>query len=457
MGLRFRRSIKLAPGVRVNVSKSGPSVSVGGRGATLNSSGRGTTSTLGIPGTGVSVRSPARSSRQTSPTGRMTGLTAKELREREFQANSARIEQEEAEYQHRLDSWRKMPPIVSRDEWSAVLIARAFTPSPPPTAPDSDSARASYAERVKKEAKARTAPGVARGTLEFLVRLFCAAVGVFLAREFLILFPQSTYSGWLASLARLGLFVGGAVVPYVLAERFLSRKRRALVAEDVESKLNTEWPDERQRLSEEFDKILERFSQSERRAQEEWNNLEKQRISRVQALLDGDVAIVTEELEQRFSQTDLPYELSTTVSVPEATSCYVNLDLPEIEDFVAETSTKALKSGKVTERKRKQSDMFADYASVAVGLGFYVTGNAFAVAPSIAAVHVAAYTQRISKRTGNIEDQYVYAVKIERDHFCELNFQRLDPVAALEEFDHVVSRKATGYLGTIDVPDWRDF
>jgi Protein of unknown function (DUF4236) len=54
MGLRFRQSFKLFPGVRLNLSAGGPSVSFGVPGATLNIGPRGVRSTLGIPGTGLS-------------------------------------------------------------------------------------------------------------------------------------------------------------------------------------------------------------------------------------------------------------------------------------------------------------------------------------------------------------------------------------------------------------------
>ncbi len=53
MGFRFRKSIKILPGVRINLSKSGPSLSIGGRGASVNVGGRGARLTLGIPGTGL--------------------------------------------------------------------------------------------------------------------------------------------------------------------------------------------------------------------------------------------------------------------------------------------------------------------------------------------------------------------------------------------------------------------
>ena len=55
MGLRFRKSIKIAPGVKLNINKKSCSVTVGKRGAhyTINSKGKHTAS-VGIPGTGLS-------------------------------------------------------------------------------------------------------------------------------------------------------------------------------------------------------------------------------------------------------------------------------------------------------------------------------------------------------------------------------------------------------------------
>lgn len=55
MGLRYRKSIKIAPGVRLNLNKKSVGVSVGGKGFryTVNSKGQ-TTKTVGIPGTGLS-------------------------------------------------------------------------------------------------------------------------------------------------------------------------------------------------------------------------------------------------------------------------------------------------------------------------------------------------------------------------------------------------------------------
>lgn len=60
MGFRFRRRVSIIPGVWLNLSKSGISTSLGGRGLTYNLSKRGTRKTVGLPGTGLSWRSPTK-------------------------------------------------------------------------------------------------------------------------------------------------------------------------------------------------------------------------------------------------------------------------------------------------------------------------------------------------------------------------------------------------------------
>lgn len=56
MALRFQRRIKIAPGLRVNISKSGLGVSVGPRGAAVSVGSRGVHSHVAIAGTGLRHR-----------------------------------------------------------------------------------------------------------------------------------------------------------------------------------------------------------------------------------------------------------------------------------------------------------------------------------------------------------------------------------------------------------------
>lgn len=67
MGLRFRKSFKIAPGIRVNLNKKSTSITFGKKGFhyTVSSSGRKTAS-VGIPGTGLSY-SATTSARKKQP------------------------------------------------------------------------------------------------------------------------------------------------------------------------------------------------------------------------------------------------------------------------------------------------------------------------------------------------------------------------------------------------------
>jgi uncharacterized protein DUF4236 len=63
MGFRFRKSIKVLPGIRLNVGRKGiNSLSIGGRGATTNIGKHGAHTTYSIPGTGISYRTGSRKS-----------------------------------------------------------------------------------------------------------------------------------------------------------------------------------------------------------------------------------------------------------------------------------------------------------------------------------------------------------------------------------------------------------
>jgi hypothetical protein len=75
MGLRFRRSVRIVPGVRLNFSRGGLSTTIGRRGATMTFGRQGTHLNVGLPGSGLSYRTrispaPGSSSRSQPAPGR---------------------------------------------------------------------------------------------------------------------------------------------------------------------------------------------------------------------------------------------------------------------------------------------------------------------------------------------------------------------------------------------------
>ena len=53
MAWKYRKRIKIAPGVTINVSRSGVSTTIGTKGASVNIGKNGTYLNTGIPGTGI--------------------------------------------------------------------------------------------------------------------------------------------------------------------------------------------------------------------------------------------------------------------------------------------------------------------------------------------------------------------------------------------------------------------
>jgi hypothetical protein len=77
MGWRFRRGVRVLPGVRLNISKRGlSSVSIGRRGLTLNVSRRGMRETVGLPGTGLSYTTPTQHPSTSAETEHVIGWLA---------------------------------------------------------------------------------------------------------------------------------------------------------------------------------------------------------------------------------------------------------------------------------------------------------------------------------------------------------------------------------------------
>lgn len=66
MALRFRRTLKIAPGVRLNLTKTGVSARVGPRGAGVTVGTSGTTVSAGLPGSGLHLSKKLPRRRQTA-------------------------------------------------------------------------------------------------------------------------------------------------------------------------------------------------------------------------------------------------------------------------------------------------------------------------------------------------------------------------------------------------------
>jgi hypothetical protein len=94
MGFRFQKRITIFPGLRLNLSKRGASVSVGRRGAWFNFGGRnGKSVTLGLPGTGLSYRASAGKSHEPAREEITPAFTDADVRDLSAKARQAMREE----------------------------------------------------------------------------------------------------------------------------------------------------------------------------------------------------------------------------------------------------------------------------------------------------------------------------------------------------------------------------
>jgi hypothetical protein len=123
MGFRFSRRVSILPGLKLNLSGSGVSLSAGVRGAHINLGSRGLYGSAGIPGTGLSYRqrldSSSRSYDRPSVERRLSARQWEALQRRQEQEEKAQeaqqtIDDQWEQYQQMLHFWKPLPEISSR-------------------------------------------------------------------------------------------------------------------------------------------------------------------------------------------------------------------------------------------------------------------------------------------------------------------------------------------------------
>lgn len=131
MGLRFRKSIKICKGVRVNFGKTGASLSVGTNGCrySMHTSGRRTAS-VGIPGTGLYYTQSVGGTRQYKSTAHTRKQQIQQQKAAQQKAKADQIQQNAllvAEYENYLDLIRSVhkecEPAI---DWKNIIL------TPPP-------------------------------------------------------------------------------------------------------------------------------------------------------------------------------------------------------------------------------------------------------------------------------------------------------------------------------------
>lgn len=377
MALRFRRSVKLAPGIRMNLSGSGVSWSLGPRGASIGIGKRGTFLNTGIPGTGLYARQSLTSA-SSRPTGRaappaetvnvklsvtveddgsITFTDAGGSPVSGYLVDQAKKQQGEAIRAMIQDACDRINQRVE-----AVAELHLDTPSP--------------STRVMLEASPFTRP---RPTP-----------------------PAKVQLGFIAKL-----------IP--------SKVRKV-------DEINN-------RAMDNHDMDMDRWTEDKHAH----DAAERARLALFTSSQQGDPVAMEEFFSKVLEDIVWPRETLVSFEVlDEGSGLAFDVDLPEVEDMPNKTATVPQRGYKLTIKELGPVKVQKLYAQHVHSIAFRLLGEAFAMLPTVQQVVLSGYSQRPDPATGHAKDDYLLSVRITRDQWEKINFQQLglvDVVASLDQFE----------------------
>lgn len=389
MGLRFRKSINIIPGVRLNLSNGTPSLSVGPRGASLSIGSRGTFANLGLPGTSLSYRTrldrAARSGGGNRTVNDPNLTKALEQKAAELMALVTAIRNI-----HELTpdpqtgiSWSALESLYLQSRLAPFQVPAPVRPEKPeyqqlPEEPDENDGVSFLGKWFESEsAKAeRHAKNVQRWKQELIDT----------ERENTLL--QHRYQQQRAA----------------WAEQYANWK---FDAQEHQAQLTTTQSDARHQFL-------------------------------------TDTAFFESHLAGVLAATEWPRETLVAFEVkPELSTVILDVDLAEVEDFPDKIYSVNSSRTELTEKPMTQKAMRENYARHVHGCLFRLAGIVLHTLP-FENVIVSGFTQRVSKRTGYLEDEYILSCKCDRRQMASINFagiENVDPIEAIGE--HRVIRKMT--------------
>jgi hypothetical protein len=417
MAFRFRKSVKIMPGVRLNISKGGLSTSFGVRGASATIGKRGLYANAGLPGTGISYRNRIDGGGSSRSSARSEYRSmAQLLREQERAAGRLAAAEEHAAHDAHLEALRSVlgARVTEPFPWQRVeaplgpYVSAPFAPAEPDFSP----------ETIAREATQQI-PRWGWGLAATLV-LFMAlgAAGTWLMVVMGVLGGWLAWQAWQVTTRRADL------------QARLLTERRAEHAAAVNATRQAHEADEAQRA-------------------DEWREAEQFRQSLATAVDREDPEPLAALLSEELSNEDLPVPLVFELEFENTSAVRIELALPSLDE-VPEQRTQLTKTGKVSYRKMAQRDRTAIYTDLCCGLALRLVHETFRVLPMVEQVELFGTTEGIEAATGLDQEFIALHLPASREEFLRLDLDRVEAVAAVEGLGGTFSCNRRGELQPID-------
>lgn len=400
MGFRYRKSINIIPGLRVNFSNGSPSFSIGPKGASVSVGKRGTYANLGLPGTDLSYHTRLDKAAH-APSRSIDVDTLAQCREQ--------LERKALSLQEAINSItniHELTPDPSQGMTISELVAAYWRKQfDEPNLP----------EPVRPE-KPILAPPPPEPTSD-------EGVGIL--------------SKWLES----------AHTRQLRHEANQHRWERDMLA----------WQSEQELIKLRYQQ--QRMTWAEQYAQWQSETTERQKLKENRSnktpldLVLADTVYFEQRLNQALQETIWPRETWVSYQVETAQSTvFLDVDLPEIEVMPDRLYVINAKGSELIEKPFSQKHLRETYARHVHGCLLRLAGIVLSTLP-FEHVVVSGFTQHLNKKTGYQEEEYILSCKFNRSGMLGLNYNNLsqiDPIAALEQFHVVRKMTATCIFHAID-------
>lgn len=406
MGFRFRKSLKILPGVRVNAGFGGLGLNLGARGASISLNKQGLYGNTSIPGTGISFREKISSNsrsekaiKQQQLAEQVQASTQNLVLDLLSEGNIVYKDKDGNEIDKKIvtELWKQKSDILINWLESEVekindidLITTIHYDMPKPyNEPQLEELEFDKEKPSKPQKKEVNKPS-------FLKSLF---------------FPSSK-------------------------QKYQTDLKNAEInfqnqTEQYQMNLQT-WENEKNEFKKAQNELKANFSN----------------------LIRTDINTMSEYLEKVLQGLDWARETLVSYDINNSTNTvYIDIDLPEIEDIPQRTASIAATGKKLNIKNKTDKQLRLEYSTHIHAIALRVAAYTFATLPSINLIVISGYSQRLDKTTAHTNEEYLYSVKFNKSDFSKLNFEKIeliDPIKAFDNFENIRKMTETGIFKKIE-------
>lgn len=398
--MRFRRRIRIAPGLRLNLSGSGLSLSAGPRGASVTVGSRGVWRNLSVPGTGLYSRHRLHGAAPPARTGRVT-----------------------------------------RKEQEALLLDAFFSSRPRLSAP-----LAGGPIELLDENGDALAPEVQAAAWKHL-------------RSSLLDQLTECCDALKADIESLARLHQQTPPPDPVLEYRRTDFQRPEPDAPPERPYHWLWkllPWHRQRIDLANDTARRDYLE----VRQEWLSAcarhdrgEESRRQLYRLRDEGGAAGIEEFMSAQLAKLQWPQDTAVDMKFDDKQGrAYLDVDFPEIEDLPEGIPEPAPRTRELRIKRFSDAARRRLYAAHIHSVLFRLIGEAFRTSEAVLEVIASGYSQRPDPATGVIQDEYLVSVRVSREAWREIDFTNLehvDPIEAVSRFPHVRKMTKTGIFRRI--------